>query len=76
MIRTMSHERWEVLAEVSRAVAERAITEREACVELWARTGGDPRAAARAVRAGVRLFEAGARAATFGTRRAARTARS
>jgi hypothetical protein len=45
------------IAEVSRAVAERAITEREACVELAARTGREPRALLLAVRTGVKLFE-------------------
>ncbi len=50
-----------VVAEVSRAVAERAITEREGCLELWSRTGADPRAIVRALRAGVRGFAQGSR---------------
>jgi hypothetical protein len=50
----MSRESWVVVEQVSRAVAERAITEREACVEVWARTGTDPRSVVRAVREGVR----------------------
>jgi hypothetical protein len=50
----MTRESWSVVEQVSRAVAERAITEREACVEVWARTGRDPRSVVRAIREGVR----------------------
>ena len=48
---------WAAVAEVSRAVVERAITEKEGCVELWLRTGSDPRTLLRALRAGVNLLE-------------------
>ncbi len=45
------------IAEVSRAVADRAITEREACLELAARTGRDPGSLLLAVRTGAKLIE-------------------
>jgi hypothetical protein len=44
-------------AEVSQAVAAGGMTERDACAELAARTGRDPRSVTLAVRAGVKLFE-------------------
>jgi hypothetical protein len=44
-------------AEVSLAVASGAMTENDACLELAARTGRDPRSVALAVRAGVKLFQ-------------------
>lgn len=47
---------WAAVAKVSLRVAERAITEREATIELWQRIGGDPRSYVRAIRTGVRLF--------------------
>lgn len=52
---------WAVVAAASRAVSERAITEREACAEVWGRTGGAPRELARAIRVGVKLLEGRAR---------------
>jgi hypothetical protein len=52
---------WSAVAAASRAVSERALTEREACIEVWARTGGLPRDVVRAVRVGVRLLERRAR---------------
>jgi hypothetical protein len=67
----LSRQGWAVVAAVSRAVAERAITEREGCVEIFGRLGGDPGHLVRAVRAGVRLFEGRAR----GPRHAAGLAR-
>lgn len=48
---------WAAVAKVSRRVAERAITEREASLELWQRIGGDPRAYVRTIRLGVRLLQ-------------------
>lgn len=52
---------WRAVAEVSRSVAERAITEREASLVLWERIGGDPRRYVRAIRVGVKLFSGEAR---------------
>lgn len=48
---------WAAVAAASRAVSERAITEREACLEVWGRTGRAPRQLARVIRAGVKLLE-------------------
>ncbi len=48
---------WAAVAAASWAVSERALTEREACIEAWARTGGEPRQLVRAIRAGVRMLE-------------------
>lgn len=50
-------EGWAAVAKVSRAIAERAITEREGCIELYLRIGGEPRRLVRSIRAGVKLFE-------------------
>ncbi len=47
---------WAVVARVSLRVAERAITEREASLELWQRIGGNPRSYVRAIRMGVSLL--------------------
>ncbi len=55
----MTRDSWAVVEQVSRAVAERAITEREACVEVWARTGSHPRTVVRAIREGVRRLGEG-----------------
>ena len=52
---------WAAVAAASRAVSERALTEREACIEVWARTGRAPREVVRTIRAAVKLFEGRAR---------------
>lgn len=49
---------WAAVEAASRAVSERALTEREACIEVWARTGGEPRDLVRAIREGVRQLAA------------------
>ena len=52
---------WAAVAAASRAVSERALTEREACIEVWARTGRAPREVVRTIRAAMKLFEGRAR---------------
>jgi hypothetical protein len=61
----LSQKGWMAVARASQAVAERAITEREAAIELWWRTGGDPRRLVLAIRAGVELFEGRACSARY-----------